>query len=73
MYAGYQAAKVEFEGRTVVVDMVTIGGLVGDWKARSEEDKYWIGDLIGFNRALSMAIDSEDGIAEYKSVRVTMQ
>jgi len=72
MYAGYKTAKVEFDVRAVVVDMVTIGGLVGDWKARSDDDQCWLEGLIGFERALSRAIDSANGVAEYKGITVTM-
>lgn len=72
MYAGYETATVEFDGRTVVVDLVSVGGLAGDWKARSEEDKDFVRGLIGFERTLSRAIDSDNGIGEYKSIRVTL-
>lgn len=72
MHAGYETAKVEFEGRSVIVDLVSVGGLCGDWKARSKEDADWIGHLIGFERALSRAIDSDEGFAEYKSITVSL-
>ena len=48
MNAGYETAKVEFEGKTVIVDLVSVGGLCGDWKARSKVDADWIGHLIGW-------------------------
>lgn len=72
MYAGFETAKVEFEGKTVIVDLVSVGCLCGEWKARSKEDADWIGHLVGFERALSRAIDSDEGTAEYKSITVTM-
>ena len=71
MYAGYETAKVEFEGRSVTVDLVS-SGMVGDWKARSSDDKEFVCGLIGFERALSRAIDSDEGAAEYKSITVTL-
>ena len=72
MNAGYEVAKVEFESKTVIVDLVSVGGLCGDWNARSKDDADWIGHLIGFERALSRAIDSDEGVAEYKSITVTI-
>lgn len=71
MYAGYETATVEFQGKTVVVDLV-VNGMIGDWKARSHEDREFVCRLIGFGRALSRAIDSENGFAEYKSISVTV-
>jgi len=72
MYAGFETAKVEFEGNTVVVAVDSKDGITIDWAASCENDKEFILSLTGFERALSRAIDSDNGIGEYKFITVTM-
>jgi len=72
MYAGFETAKVEFEGKSVTVSIDSKDGLTLDWTASNSEDDSWVRGLIGFERCLSRAIDSDDAVGEYKSITVTV-
>ena len=66
-------ATGKIKGTEIEFDVVsTGGGLILDWQARNEAEKGILIDMIGFERALSAALDSDDGVGERNGVIVSV-
>ena len=59
---GYTKAEVQFDDKVVFVDLT----ITGNWVARSSDDHSSLCDLLGFEVALSKALESEGGVGQNK-------
>lgn len=65
---GYKAASIEFNGKSITVDLT----MTGDWKARSSYDYNELCDLPGLDLAIGKALESDDSVGQNKKKTVTV-